>query len=74
MTCMRCKNTTINTTTYFGKVNDFYVIIENVPCLKCPECGEAYFSLQVMDKIDGIIKNVTGVLEKVKSIDYNNAA
>lgn len=47
MKCFLCKGDMINsTTTYMTTYNNCYIIIKNVPCQKCNQCGEEY--------IDGI--------------------
>lgn len=45
MRCMSCKVGEMKPakTTYFAQLNNCYVIIENVPCLKCDQCGEEFF-------------------------------
>ena len=51
MICPQCgnKNMQDGNTSYFRKFNDIYFIMENVPCKICPECGEEYFSVNVLD-------------------------
>ena len=47
--CLACQNDRMidATTTYFVNLQDCYVIIENVPCKKCTQCGEEVFSMGV---------------------------
>ena len=42
MKCLACKNETMidSKTTYFAHLPNCYLIIENVPCKKCSQCGE----------------------------------
>ena len=37
-------------TTYFTQLNNCYVIIGNVPCLKCGQCGEEFLNTVVLLK------------------------
>lgn len=48
MKCTSCKNdTTIESlTSYFSHGSGGYIIIEHVPCRKCPQCGEDFFRPQ----------------------------
>ena len=57
MKCMSCKGGEMkpDTTTYFAQLNNCYVIIENVPCLKCKQCGEEFLNTVVAEKIDDIL-------------------
>ena len=39
--------------------------IENVPCKKCDQCGEEFFTVSVMKKIDVILsKYIRKVIEE----------
>ena len=41
MTCFYCKgNIESSTTTYMTDYQGCYIIIKNVPCEKCSQCGE----------------------------------
>ena len=43
MTCFYCKgNIESSTTTYMTDYQGCYIIIKNVPCEKCSQCGEEY--------------------------------
>ena len=50
------------TDSYFAKVNGGYVIIENVPCYKCEQCGEIVYAASVMEKIDDLLELFTFIL------------
>ena len=60
MKCLLCKaDTMIDTkSTYFAQLENCYVIIENVPCKKCTQCGEVVYSASVMEKIDDILDRI----------------
>ena len=60
MKCLICKedSMTSDKSTYFAQLPNCYVIIENVPCLKCTQCGEVVYSASVMERIDDILKKV----------------
>ena len=60
--------------TYFAKLKTGYVIIENVPCKKCEQCGEILFSASVIEKIEKLIDNIEKISSKIFIFDYNNAA
>lgn len=55
--CMFCKNTTEieSTTTHVVTFDDCVIVIKNVPCFECDQCGEKYFSDEVVEKLDEII-------------------
>ncbi len=76
MKCLVCKSDTVvgSTTTYFAHLENCYVIIENVPCLKCSQCGEEVFATSVMEKIEEILKRVQTIASKIFIMDYSQAA
>ncbi len=76
MKCSVCKNGNIihSKTTYFANLPNCYLIIENVPCQKCTQCGEEVFSMSVMEHIDQIISSVEKLAGKVCVLEYQAAA
>ena len=60
--------------TYFAQLGDCYIIIENVPCMKCGQCGEIVYSASVMEKIDEIIDRIKNIASKIFIMDYTKAA
>lgn len=76
MKCMSCKYGEMKetTTTYFTQSNNCYIIIENVPCLKCDQCGEEFFTVLVAEKIDDILDSVEKIASKIFILDYDKAA
>lgn len=61
-------------TSYFAKLESSYVIIENVPCLKCTQCGDEVFRGSVVEKIDDILDNLENIVSKIPIIDYSKVA
>ena len=76
MRCLSCKMEEMlpSTNSYFVKLSNCYVIIENVPCYKCSQCGEIYYKASVLEKIDGILEKVEHIASKIFILDYNNTA
>lgn len=76
MNCLLCKSGTMHeaTGTYFAQLPHCYVIIENVPCRKCEQCGEIVYSSSVMEKIDEILDGLEKVASKIFIMDYATAA
>lgn len=76
MRCLSCGRDTMHesTTAYFEQLSNCYVIIENVPCKKCDECGEVFFDMAAMDKIQTILKKAEAAASKIFIFDYEQAA
>ena len=75
MKCFLCKrNMTTSTTTYMTTCNKCYIIIKNVPCLKCDQCGEEYIDGITMLKIETIIDKLKSMLTEIAVVDFKSAA
>lgn len=75
MTCFACKgNLEKTTTTYMTEYNGCYIIIKNVPCTKCTQCGEEYLNGVTLEKIERILEKLKSMLTEIAVVDYNNAA
>ena len=76
MNCLVCKSGTKHEAkeTYFANLKNWYLIIENVPCWKCDQCGEVVFSASVLEKIDVLIERLQKVSSKIFLLDYDTAA
>lgn len=51
-----------------------YIIIKNVPCTKCTQCGEEYLNGVTLQKIESILTRLKNMLTEIAVIDYNKAA
>ncbi|MBE5807679.1 MAG: type II toxin-antitoxin system MqsA family antitoxin [Clostridiales bacterium] len=76
MRCLLCNAGPMveSRSTYFAQLPQCYVIIENVPSRKCPQCGEIVYSASVMERIDEILVGVRKIAAKVLIMDYEPAA
>ncbi|OUP80750.1 hypothetical protein B5F07_19790 [Lachnoclostridium sp. An169] len=76
MKCMSCKYGEMEEakTTYFAQLNDCYVIIENVPCMKCSQCGDEFLKSSAAEKIDDILDGIEKIASKIYILDYATAA
>jgi YgiT-type zinc finger domain-containing protein len=63
-----------STTAYMTTHNDCFIIIKNVPCLKCDQCGEEYIDGSTLMKIESIIEKFRFVLTEIAIVDFSNAA
>ena len=75
MTCFTCKgNIEKTTTTYMAEYDGCYIIIKNVPCSKCTQCGEEYLNGITLQKIEAILAKLKDTLTEFAVVDYNRAA
>ena len=55
--CLLCKSKMREGITEFvARVGEQVVVIKNIPAFVCPNCDEAYYSIEIQRKIDRIMK------------------
>ena len=76
MNCLTCKTGTMteSTTAYFAQIENCYVIIERVPCWKCGQCGEIFYKVSVLEKVEEILDTLKKISGKIFVVDYSAAA
>lgn len=78
MACISCRGGHLepSTTEYIEKQGNFIIVIENIPCEKCVQCGETYFSNEVMQKLEDILYKIDYISSAltVTVIDYTKTA
>lgn len=73
MCCFYCKGNLVESiTTYMEDLGNCIVIIKNVPCSKCSQCGEVSYSGTVVREIEKIISNLQSPLTEIAVINYKN--
>ena len=71
MTCFRCKGSTEQKLkTHAVTLDKCVIIIRNVPALVCSQCGEAYFTDDVMQKLESITDKLENIIKEVAIVDY----
>lgn len=72
MNCFFCKGDLVqSTTTHFVDLKKCIVIVKNVPCLECKQCGETFFSDEVAKRLDDIVKTVSGLMTEIAVVEYS---
>ncbi len=71
MTCFFCKgDLKPSTTTHFVDLKKCIVIVKNVPCLECSQCGETVFTDEVAKRLDDIVKAVSSFMTEIAVVEY----
>lgn len=69
--CFFCKGILEDAfTNHMVDVNGHFIIIKNVPCHKCNQCGEISFSGEVVSKLEEIIEKYKEELIEVTIVEY----
>ena len=75
MKCMKCgKEAYKSTTTEAIEMEFGLLVIRNIPCFKCEECDEIFYTGDVVQKIERITEMVKSFMQEVTIVDYEKAA
>lgn len=70
----RCKTTVQSSTTHVVNYKKCIIIIKNVPCEECEQCGEKYYSNEVAKQLESLVDAAKQLMQEIAIIDYLNAA
>jgi YgiT-type zinc finger domain-containing protein len=72
---MKCgRNAYKSTTTEAIELGFGVLVIRNIPCYKCDECDEIFFTGDVVKNIEKITDRVKQFVQEVIVLDYEKAA
>jgi len=73
MRCFFCKGElTDGTTTHVVTLEKCIVIVKNVPCTHCAQCGEAFFDDEVAQQLEKIVEAVKhSIMSEVAIVEYS---
>ncbi len=73
MSCFFCKGElTDSTTTHVVTLDNCIVIVKNVPCTRCAQCGEAFFSDEVAEHLERIVKQFRNAVTEIAVVNYSD--
>ena len=74
--CVYCKGIDLKDsfTTYVAVMDKFTIIIRNVPCQECVQCGEKYYTNEVMQAIEVIVKKTIDIQSEFYVTEYSSVA
>lgn len=70
----RCKTTVQSSTTHVVNCKKCIIIIKNVPCEECGQCGEKYYSNEVAKQLESLVDAAKQLMQEIAIIDYLKAA
>lgn len=74
MTCFYCKGNMVDAvTTHFTEINGHIIIVKNVPCQKCTQCGEVVYSGSVVERLEQITEQLEKALTEIAVVNYTAA-
>ena len=75
MKCMKCGREAYKSTTSEAIEMEFgLLVIRNIPCYKCEECDEIFYTGDVVQKLEEITEKVQLLMQEFTIVDYNKVA
>ena len=75
MNCMKCGREAYKSSTSEAIEMGFgLLVIRNIPCYKCEECDEVFYTGDVVQKIEEITARVKLLMQEITIVDYTKAA
>lgn len=74
--CMFCKCDSVKSslTTHVVNYNGTIIVIKNVPCEECEQCGEKYYTDEVAEKIEKMVDLAKQMMQEIAVLDYAKVA
>ena len=75
MKCGKCGGETVKSTTSEAIEMEFgLLVVRHIPCFKCRDCDEVFYTGDVAEKIEEIIEDVKKLMQEVTIIDFARVA
>lgn len=74
--CMFCKCDTVTSsfTTHVVNYNGTIIVIKNVPCEECVQCGEKFYTDDIAEKIEKLVNLAKQMMQEIAVLDYSEIA
>ncbi|MFW5672573.1 MAG: type II toxin-antitoxin system MqsA family antitoxin [Acetivibrio ethanolgignens] len=73
---MFCKGnvTKESLTTHVVNYKNCVIVIKNVPCEECEQCGEKYYTDEVAERLESMVDAAKKLMQEIAVIDYSRVA
>lgn len=74
--CMFCKCDTVkeSVTTHVVNYRNCIIVIKNVPCEECEQCGEKFYTDEVTERLEELVSAAKRLMPEISVIDYQKVA
>ncbi len=75
MNCFFCKgDMKTSNTNHVVNLTNCIIIVKNVPCSECVQCGETFFDDEVTMQLERIINQLKSIVSDVAVFEYSKLA
>ena len=74
--CTFCKCDTVkeSVTTHVVNYRNCIIVIKNVPCEECEQCGEKFYTDEVTERLEELVSAAKRLMQEISVIDYQKVA
>ena len=74
--CKLCKCDTVkqSTTTHVVNYKNSIIVIKNIPCEECEQCGEKYYTDEVVEQLEKMVNLAKQMMQEIAVLDYSKVA
>ena len=74
--CMfyKCDTVKQRTTTHVVNYKNSIIVIKNIPCEECEQCGEKYYTDEVVEQLEKMVNLAKQMMQEIAVIDYSKVA
>jgi YgiT-type zinc finger domain-containing protein len=70
----KCKEVVESVTTHVVNYKGCVIVIKNVPCEECEQCGEKFYPNEVARHLEKIVNVAKNLMQEISVIDYSKSA
>ncbi|WP_330421031.1 type II toxin-antitoxin system MqsA family antitoxin [Roseburia sp. AM59-24XD] len=70
----KCDTVTPSLTTHVVNYNGAIIVIKNVPCEECEQCGEKFYTDDVAEKLEKMVNAAKQMMQEIAVLDYSKVA
>ena len=70
----KCDTVTQSLTTHVVNYNGAIIVIKNVPCEECEQCGEKFYTDDVAEKLEKMVNTAKQMMQEIAVLDYSKVA
>ena len=74
--CMFCKCDTVtpSLTTHVVNYDGAIIVIKNVPCEECEQCGEKFYTDDAAEKLEKMVNAAKQMMQEIAVLDHSKVA
>jgi YgiT-type zinc finger domain-containing protein len=61
-------------TTHVVNYRNCIIVIKNVPCEECEQCGEKFYTDEVTERLEELVSAAKRLMQEISVIDYQKVA